>query len=774
MRLPSIPTIVRFLWLGFLAVVGLVIFFGYGIAINVHGLFGGMPGIDKLANPTLERASVVYSADNQILGKYFRENREDVTFEQISPNLINALYATEDVRFDEHSGIDFKGTFSIVPYLIIGKKRGSSTITQQLAKNLFQTRDEEYSGHLAKWGFHRIAKVIVKIKEWMMAIRLERAYTKREIITMYLNTVDFGSNAYGIKVAAKTFFGTSPQNLTIEQSAVLVGVLKGPTIYSPILNPKRCIARRNTVLEQMYKYDYLKKEEYNNYLAMPIGIENYKVENANDGLAPYFRAELRKDLITFCKEADLDLYSDGLKIYTTIDSRMQRYAEAALEKHMKSLQNRFFNYWKGKDPWVDENGKIIPNFIENAAKRTSTYKQLLEQYNGNADSVMAELKKPVKRRLFSWKKERYAFDTTMSFLDSIRYTKRFLHAGLLSIDPKEGHIKAWVGGINFRAFKYDHVRQGRRQPGSTFKPFVYAAAIDNLGFTPCNELVDAPITITDESTGKSWTPKNSDGVYTGERKTLRLALAQSINTIAVQLIQKVNPQTVVDYAHRLGIESPLDPVPALALGVSDVSLFELVGAYSTFANKGEWIKPFYISRIDDRQGNTIRTFTPERKEVINEGTANLMLYMLMGSSKERNGTALGLYKYGKTLYRYDIAAKTGTTSNYSDGWFMGITRGLVTGIWVGGDDRSIHFHTSADGQGSRMAMPIWSYYMDAVYDDETLKVKQSKKDRFVGVIEKVSKEMELDCDKVNKPVADSLATDSSGTELYQPKGDDIQ
>lgn len=768
MSKPSPATLVRILWIGFLATVAFVVFYVYAVSVDLGGLFGGMPGIDKLANPTLERASIVYSADNQILGKYFRENREDVKFEQISPNLIKALYATEDIRFDQHSGIDLKGTFTIIPYLFIGKKRGSSTISQQLAKNLFQTRGEEYSGRLAEWGFGTVATVIAKSKEWITAIKLERAYTKREILTMYLNTVDFGSNAYGIKVAAKTFFGTTPDQLSVPQAAILVGLLKGPTLYSPILNPERCKARRNTVLEQMEKYDYITEDEYEQLSALPIDNNKYKVENANDGLAPYFRAELRKDLVAFCKENNYDLFSDGLKIYTTIDSRMQHYAEAAVERHMKKLQGKFFDYWKGKAPWVDENGKVIPNFIENAAKRTETYKAYMELYSGNEDSVMAKLNEPVRRRLFNWNKERYAFDTTLSFMDSIRYTKRFLHAGLMSMEPHSGHIKAWVGGINFRAFKYDHVRQGRRQPGSTFKPFVYAAALD-LGYHPCNEMVDAPFTITDASTGKSWTPKNSDGVYSGERKTLRLAMAQSINTIAVQLIEKITPQTVVDYAHRLGIESPLDPVPALALGVSDVSLYELVGAYSTFVNQGTWTKPYYITRIEDKSGNLIKSFKPAQKEVLSPETAFLMVYMLKGSTTERNGTALGLYNLGKTLYSNEIGAKTGTTSNYSDGWFVGVTEDLVTGIWVGGDDRSIHFHTSNLGQGARMAMPIWSYYMDAVYEDKTLPVKKKMFKRVSTIDERE----QLNCKKVNAPAPDSLQTDSA-SQVYKQQNDGIE
>lgn len=686
----------------------------YAVSLDAFGLFGGIPSTENLANPKSELASEVYTEDGVLLGKYFKENRSPAEFSELSPNLIKALFATEDIRFENHSGIDMKGTMAILWYVIRFDRRGSSTLTQQLAKNLFDTRSELYKGTLS--DVPGLGTVIIKTKEWITAVKLERTYTKQEILTMYLNVVHFGSNTFGIKTAARTFFNTTPDKLSLEQSAMLVGVLKAPTLYSPVYNPERALKRRNTVLEQMEKYDFLTEAETESLKLRPIDIGQYKVENHNEGFGTYFRTELKKDLQKLCREKGLDLYSDGLKIYTTINSRMQRYAEQALDSHMKAQQAVFFKYWKGKNPWVDENGTEIKDFILNAARKTSLFQAYKEQYNGNEDSAILAFKRPLRTTLFSW---RGGVDTTISPWDSIAYTKHFLHSGMMSMDPFTGHIKAWVGGINYKFFKYDHVRQGRRQPGSSFKPIVYAAAMDN-GFTPCTEMVDAPVTFYNEETNTYWTPKNSDGKFTGERMTLRKAMAQSINSVAAQVMKKLGPERVVDYAKRLGITSPLDAVPALCLGASDVSVFELVSAYSTFVSGGTWTKPYYITRIADKNGNVLATFNPEKKEVVSEETAYMMVHMLMGATKERNGTALGLHRLGKTLVGNEVGGKTGTTSNYSDGWFMGITKQLVTGIWVGGEDRSIHFRSFHLGQGSKMAMPIWSYYMDKVYADPVL------------------------------------------------------
>ncbi len=717
-RTPFIKTA----WIFLLSLFGGLILWTLAVSVDLFHLFGGLPGTENLANPRSEIASEVYTEDGVLLGKYFRENRSPARFEDLSPNLIKALFATEDIRFESHSGIDLKGTFAILWYLVRFDRRGSSTLTQQLAKNLFATRSELYQGHLS--AVPGLRTVIIKTKEWITAVRLERTYTKQEILTMYLNTVHFGSNAFGIKTAARTFFNSSPDKLSLEQSALLVGMLKAPTLYSPVYNPKRALDRRNTVLDQMEKYDFIKEEEAESLKARPVDIRSYRVENHNEGYGTYFRAELKKDLLKFCRdysrennlEKPIDLYSDGLKIYTTINSRMQRYAEHALDSHMRYQQQVFFRYWKGRNPWVDEEGKELKDFILNNAKRTSLFQAYLEQYNGNQDSAVAAFRRPMKTSVFSWKG---GIDTTLSPWDSIAYTKHFLHSGMMSMDPFTGHIKAWVGGINYKFFKYDHVRQGRRQPGSSFKPIVYATAMEN-GFTPCTEMVDAPVTFFNPETNSYWTPKNSDGKFSGERMTLRKAMAQSINSIAAQLMKKLSPERVVAFARLLGIESPLDPVPALCLGSSDVSIYELVAAYSTFVSGGTLTKPYYLLKIEDKNGNVLTSFNPDKKEVISKETAFMMVHMLMGATRERNGTALGLHRLGQTLVGNEVGGKTGTTSNYSDGWFIGITKQLVTGIWVGGEDRSIHFRSFNYGQGSKMAMPIWSYYMDKVYADKVL------------------------------------------------------
>lgn len=725
------------LWTVFLVSFGGIALFLLLVNYNLFGLVGGMPGLDNLNNPKSEVASEVYTADNVLLGKYFRENRSPVKgIDELSPNLIKALYATEDIRFEEHPGIDLRGILSTPFYLLRGKRKGSSTITQQLAKNLFSTRGDQYDGPLTK--IPGLGIVFIKAKEWIVAIKLERQYTKEEILTMYLNTVDFGSNAFGIKVAAQTFFNTQPQNLKVEQAATLVGILKAPFYYSPIYNTENSVRRRNIVMDQMVKYGFLSADRADSLKALPYDRGSYKVESHNDGIATYFRAELKKELSAFCKENGYSLSSDGLRIYTTLDSRLQRYAEEAMLQHMEYLQDQFFKHWRGRNPWRYENGKEIENFIENAAKRTEVYRSYLASTDGDSKAALQKMKAKVPMTVFTYRGPR---DTMMSPLDSIKYYKNYLHAALLSVEPQTGHIKAWVGGVNFRYFKYDHVRQGRRQPGSSFKPILYATAME-AGYTPCYEVNDVPYTFHIASTGQNWTPQNSDGKFSGRRLTLRKALAESINSVAAALMDKIGINKVVEMGQRLGIESPLDPVPALCLGSSDVTLYEMVGAYATFINKGEYIKPFYLTRIEDKNGNVIKRFNPEKREVLNPETAWLMVHLLRGSTIERNGTALGLYRWGNTLRGgNEVAAKTGTTSNYSDGWFMGCTQQLVTGVWVGGDERSIHFTTSDLGQGSRMALPIWSYYMDKVYNDPSTRILKQ------AFARPDSLSVELDCAK---------------------------
>lgn len=727
--------IIAFVWWGLLGLTLSIVLFVTLVYYNVANLAGGMPSLEILENPQSEVASELYSSDGQLLGKYFRENRSPVEYTDISPILIKALLATEDIRFEEHSGIDMKGIFAIAWYLINGDNRGSSTISQQLAKNLFRTRSSKYEGVLS--GIRLANKVLIKTKEWITAIKIERAYTKKEIITMYLNTVDFGSNAYGIKTAAKTFFNTTPALLNANQSAILVGLLKAPSLYSPIFNPNRATLRRNTVLEQMKKYGYLSEDSCKMLQAQDLQLV-YQVENHNQGVAPYFRTVVHNYLVHWCRARGYDLYTDGLKIYTTIDSRLQMHAEEAVAKHMKYIQAQFYQHWAGKNPWVDEQMKEIPGFLESAIRRTDTYKYLNEKYNGDQESIQKELLKKKPMKYFTWNGER---DTLMSSMDSLNYYKRILNAGLISVEPETGHIKAWVGGINHKFFKYDHVKQSKRQPGSTFKPIVYTAAIDN-GFHPCDKVQDAPVSFYIEDTHSSWSPENSDGPATGEFLTLRQALARSINTITAYLMKRLTPQTVVDYAKRLGFKGNIEPVPALCLGISDVSIYELAGAYSTFANRGVYIEPVFITRIEDKNGNVLEETVPKTHEALSEETAYTMLYMLKGGTEEKGGTALGLHRYKNLWGGNEIGGKTGTTQNFSDGWFVGVNQHLVSAIWVGGDDRCIHFRDWQFGQGAKLALPIFGYYMDAVYADPMAALSK-------GPFTRTSKALKLnfDCSK---------------------------
>jgi penicillin-binding protein 1A len=708
--------LIKTLWISFISFLVGISLFIYLVSIDFLGLFGKMPSLEVLENPKSEVASELYTEDNVILGKYFRENRTLVQFENLSPNLINALVATEDYRFESHSGIDIFSLMRVFFKTFLLRQSnagGGSTLSQQLAKNLFETRSESYSGTLN--AVPLVRTLIVKAKEWITSIKIERSYTKQEILTMYLNTVDFGSNSFGIKVASKTFFNTTPDSLSIIQSAVLVGVLKAPSYYSPVYNPENSKNRRNTVLSQMLKFGYLNQEQHDT-LANKELVLNYSLENHNSGFATYFRSVITNYLTAWCKERGMDLYADGLRIYTTIDSRMQTYAEQAMEQHMKDEQKKFGNHWKNRMPWTDQSGKTIPNFIENAAKKTDRWRSLKANYGDDTAKIWKIFKKPIPMKIFSWKGE---IDTIISPYDSIKWYKKFLHAGFMSMNPQNGHIKAWVGGINHKHFKYDHVKQGRRQPGSTFKPFVYCAAIDMGGYTPCFEIPDLPVTFETGDENKTWTPENFEGEYTGEIYTLRKAMANSINSITANLVKKVGPKTVVDLAKRMGISSPLEPVPAICLGVFDVSLYEMVAAYCTFVNKGFWNQPIYITRIEDKDGNLLQEFNTKSTEVFTEETAYLMVHMLKGATEEKGGTALGLNRFGLLWQGYEIGGKTGTTQNYSDGWFIGITPRLVSGVWVGGDDRSIHFR-SIEGQGSKMAMPIWALYMQKVFADSTL------------------------------------------------------
>lgn len=682
----------------------------YSVYINLWGLYGPIPAIKTLENPKDDLSSELYSCDGVLLGKYFRYNRSPVEYDEISQNLILALLATEDYRFESHSGIDIRGILrAFLLSIVLGKKRGGgSTLTQQLAKNLFKLRHIEYSGILSNVPLIRM--LITKTKEWIVAIQLERAYTKKEIITLYLNTAAFGSNAYGIKVATRTFFNTTPEKLSINQAASLVGLLKAPSYYSPTKHMDRATARKNVVLDQMLKYNFISKNDYENVITEPITLD-FRLEDHNNGYATYFRSAIRTFLLKWAKRNGYDLFEDGLKIYTTIDSRLQKYAEESVSLHMQSLQKEFDQHWGNSNPWRDENGIEIKNFLKKAARHTDIYRTLQLEYGNDTDAIDKIMNTPVPVKLFAWGGE---IDAIMSPMEELIYNKRFLHAGFMAMDPRNGEIKAWVGGINHKHFVFDHVMQGTRQCGSTFKPIVYAAAIDN-GYMPWHKVVDAPVTFKVNSNPPTWTPQNWNKKYSGVEMTLRQALGRSVNSVTAYLTKQLGPQTIVDYAKRLGITSYIEPVPAICLGSADVSIYELVGAYSTFMNKGVWVQPHFILKIEDKNGKVLEEFHPQKREAVSETTAYLMIHLLKGTTEEPGSTSAGIRRDLKE--DNEIAGKTGTTQNQSDGWFIGMTKNLCVGVWVGGDDRCIHFRNIALGSGAHMARPIWENFMIAVYDD---------------------------------------------------------
>ncbi len=730
----SYRTLIRRIWRVSLLGIGLLFFYILAVSVNFLWLFGGMPNLKALENPQSEVASQVYSEDGVELGKYYLENRTPVDISQVSPNVISALIATEDARFVKHSGIDPRSIFRAVAGVLTGQSGsgGGSTLTQQTAKNLFETREEKFRGVLG--NIPLVRTVIAKTKEWILAVRLERNYTKQEIMMMYLNTVSFGNNTYGIKTAAKTYFGKEPWKLSVEEGALLVGMLQNPSRYDPRAFEERALQRRNVVLSQMRKYNFLTMEQFAQYKARPIKLD-FSIENQNTGIAAYFRTVIRDDLTRWIDEyneanpnAELNLFTSGLKIYTTIDSRMQLYAEAAVMEHMRDQQRKFYEHWRGRNPWVfrDKNDKWVemPGYIVGVAKKTARYQALKAAFGDDEKAIWTEMRKPVKMKVFVYGGRRNEKDTTMSPLDSLKYYKRLLHTGFMSMDPNSGHVKAWVGGINFKHMKFDHVRQGRRQPGSTFKPFVYLTALNESYLTPCDRVVDQPVVFAhgeDHNGGPPWRPKNSNGRYSYQSLSLREALGNSINSVSAYLIKKTGSGAVVKTAQKMGIESPLTANPTLCLGTSDVTVFEMVGAYCTFANGGYHVKPLTILRITDKNGNELKRFTVQANQVISADKAYDMLHIMRGATEEPTGTASRLRNQYKLLEGGNqIAAKTGTTSSYSDGWFMGMTQNLVSGLWVGGEDRTIHFRSLEFGQGARMAMPAWALYMQRVYKDPSL------------------------------------------------------
>ncbi|HVW12658.1 MAG TPA: transglycosylase domain-containing protein [Mucilaginibacter sp.] len=690
-----------------------VIIFFCAIEIDFLGLFGYSADLHDIRNPVLSVASEVYYSDGKLIGRYYRENRSPVDFKSISPNLINALVATEDVRFYKHGGVDFYSFFTSMVSTAKGDKRGASTITQQLAKNLFETRKRKSQGVARHIPLLRT--IVFKCKEWLTAFKIEHVYNKQQILTLYFNTVPFGNNTFGIKAASLKYFNKTPDKVSPDEAALLIGMLKATSTYNPIRNPDKSVERRNTVLGQMEKYNYITKAEYDSDTKEPLNLDLSYVEDESQGDS-YLRAAVAKWLDKWCKDNNYDLYTDGLKIYTTIDSRLQQYAEEAVAEKMKMLQRRFYDLWGNRIPWRDLDGKIIPDFVSKSEQRLPVYKSVQLKFHGDTNQIKKFFEVKHKMKVFSWKGDR---DTLFSTEDSIKYYARILNTGMMTIRPTTGEIKVWVGGIDDRYFKYDHVFQAKRQAGSTFKPFAYVTALDN-GFTPCDKFTDKPVSISFMDNGKPevWSPQNADFHFSYMDMSLRWAMGKSVNSITAQLTEKVGWDKIVDYAHKCGIESPLKSVPSVSLGTNDVSVYEMTRAYSTFLNRGNRIDPILVSKIVDQDGDVVAEFKPKTTKVLSDETAWLMLYMFRGGMEEPGGTSQALWEY-PGLWKKDnqIGGKTGTSSKYVDGWYMGITKDLVTGVWVGCDDRSVHFTSSETGEGSHTALPIFARFMEKVYAD---------------------------------------------------------
>ena len=694
------------------------------VDINFLWLFGKSPGFAQIMHPNTSEASEIYSADNKLIGKYFNENRTPVKYDEVNPQFWHALVDTEDERFYHHFGIDFQGMFAAMKdALIHHDARGASTITQQLAKNMFRVRTQYSTGLIGKIPGIRI--LLMKSKEWIIALKLEMLYDKKDIITMYANTVDFGSNAFGIKTACKTYFSTTPKNITTEQAAVLVGMLKATTHYNPITNPQNSLRRRNVVLNNMVAHGDLSKQVFDSLSVEPIKL-NYSVETNYDGQAKYFREAVADYLKDWCRDNGYDLYSSGLKIYTTIDTRLQKYAEDAAIKQMKQIQRNFNNHWGNRDPWIDENGKVIPNFIEGIAQRQPVYKSLVARFPNNPDSIKYYLNKPHTVKLFDY--EKGTIEKELSTMDSIRYMVHFMHCAFLAMEPQTGAVKAWVGDIDFNSWKYDKVT-AMRQPGSTFKLFVYTEAM-NQGLTPCDKRRDEYISMQVYDKRKhemtTWTPSNANGSFSGDSMALKSAFARSINSVAVRLGQEMGISRIIETAHKMGIKSPLDDAPSLALGSSDVNLLEMVNAYATVANDGKHHEPVLVTRILDKDGNEVYAVPTGEEQAIPYKSAFLVQQLLESGMREPGGTSMALWGYVGNYRDTDFGGKTGTSNNHSDAWFMGVSPKLVVGAWVGGEYRSIHFRTGALGQGSRTALPICGYFLQAVFKDPAFKHYHSK------------------------------------------------
>lgn len=739
----------------------IVLFISYLFLVDINflWLFGKSPGYSDVSAPMQNVSSEIYSSDGKLLGKYFKENRTPVTFDEISPILRETLISTEDERFYQHFGIDVKGLFAAAKDMIHGNARGASTITQQLAKNMFKVRSKYSTGVLGY--IPGIKMLIMKSKEWILALKLETFYSKDEILTMYFNTVDFGSNTYGIKTACKNYFNTTPKDITTEQAATLIGLLKATTTYNPKLNPKNSLARRNIVLSNLLRANHITKAEFDSLKQIPIKLY-YTTESNYDGTALYFRDAVAESLEGWCKENDIDLYADGLKIYTTVDSRMQEYAEAAVDKQMRIVQRNFDNQWGKENPWQDENHKEIPLFIETLAKRTSMYKNLIERYPHDKDSVDFYMNQVRKIKVFDY--DTGSKSVEMSAMDSIRYMERFMHTGFVAMEPQTGFVKAWVGDINFDSWKYDKVLS-KRQPGSTFKLFVYSEAF-NQGLSPCDTRIDQYIDwdVIDKGKPTKWIPHNADGAYSGDTMSLKAAFARSINSIAVEVAKEVGISNIIKTAYAMGIKTKLEDTPAISLGASDVSLLELINSYCTVINEGMAHDPILVTRIEDRNGKILYQYNSTQVQALPYETAFLMTQMLKSGLTEPGGTTQALWGFNLFNYNTEFGGKTGTSSNHSDAWFVGVTPKLVAGAWVGGEHRSIHFKTGAFGQGSRTALPIFGYFMEKVLANKDLAEYRTK---FPAPKKEISRNYQ--CQSVYKAHNDSIdiSNDSLGIETEQ-------
>lgn len=733
-------------WKLFLYGIGILILF---FTLASFGFFGSMPSFEDLENPESNLATEVISSDGVTIGKFYNENRTPIKYEDLPPHLVKALVATEDERFYEHSGIDAKRTLGAA--IQLGSNGGASTLTQQLAKLLFHGEGSRFF----------VYRLIQKVKEWIIAVKLERQYTKNEIIAMYLNKADFVNTAVGIRSASKVYFGKEPRDLTIDEAAMFVGMLKNPSLYNPLRRMEKVRLRRNTVLDQMVRNGILDQATKDKLGKQPIVLD-FHPESHKEGTATYFREFLREYMKNWAKEnkksdgSDYDIYSDGLKIYTTIDSKIQEHAEEAVSAHMKNLQKQFFAEQKDNKnaPFL----KITPEEttrILNQAMKSSERWRVMKDLDKSEDEIIASFSVKAKMKVFSWDGE---IDTLMTPIDSIRYYKHFLQTGVMSMEPQTGHIKAWVGGIDYKYFQYDHVGQGARQVGSTFKPFVYATAIEQLGMSPCDSIIDSPFTIPvgRHHVTAAWTPKNSDNKYRG-MVTLKKALANSINTVSAKLMDKVGPEAVVALTRKLGVTSEIPIQPSIALGAVEITVEDMVAAYSTFANQGVYIKPQFISRIEDKNGVILYEPVPETHDVLNKDIAYAVIKLLEGVTEEGSGVRLRTQGGGSGdnrwtgypyMFKNPIAGKTGTSQNQSDGWFIGMVPNLVTGVWVGCEDRSARFKGITYGQGATAALPIWGYMMKKCYEDKDLLISKDPFERPANLSIKVDcwapKKVEVD------------------------------